>query len=296
MESTPRNTVKLGKDTFLVRGSPVTLLYRDRGGGRVYIVDPGHGSKRAKQIRQATSDMGIEDTVAVITHYHSDHLAITGKLSPGEIVAPRQDEAFIRDPRLRIIVTFGYPLKPGDPLLPFDAPGVEVSRTINPGENIGPLETVHLPGHTPGQIGILTPDGILYLADAVFGPRVLENYYIPYHLDFPEALRTLYRIRDEYIRDSKRIILGHGPLVDKAESMRIIEENIAHHERIYREVAEEAPGRTAEETAALLLEKAGKKPTVQLVMLTSGSVRSIISAEHGLTYGPGKGVVAVSRS
>jgi glyoxylase-like metal-dependent hydrolase (beta-lactamase superfamily II) len=285
--SNPRNLVNLSGNTYLMRGSPVTIVYSDRE--TVYVIDPGHGSKRSKQLRQALSDLGAGSVTAVITHYHSDHLSITGKMNPTRTISSRQDRLCIEDPRLRILVTFGYPIPPGHPSLPFDAPGVKVTETVEPGESIdGVLETIPLPGHTPGQIGVATPDGVLYLADSAFGLRVLENYYIPYHLDYDTALKTLYKIRDEYASEYKTIVFGHGPLVSKQEALRIIEENISHHEKIRNEILETAPGHSIEETVIEVLRKAGKKPTLQLVLLASGSARSVIASEYNLELGEDK--------
>ncbi|MEB3756680.1 MAG: MBL fold metallo-hydrolase [Desulfurococcales archaeon] len=276
----PRNLIHLSGNTYLLRGSPVTIVYRD--GDIAYIIDPGHGSKRARQLKQALNDLNISKFIVLITHYHSDHLGITGKLNPDEVIASEQDSLFVKNPELRILVTFGYPIPPGHPSLPFDAPGVEVTKQLNPGSRIGPMETIHLPGHTPGQVGVVTPDNVLYLADSAFGLRVLENYYIPYHLDYPKAIGTLYKIRDEIARDMHRIVFGHGPLVNKPEAMSIIDENIKHHEEIMKKTIENAPGYSVEELVTKILLETGKKPTLQLVLLASGSIKSIIAKEYGL--------------
>ncbi len=283
-QNKPRNLIHLTGNTYLLRGSPVTIIHSYKE--TAYVIDPGHGSKRSKQLRQALSDLGAERVVAIVTHYHSDHLSITGKIDPSMVVSSSQDRLCIEDPRLRILVTFGYPIPPGHPSLPFDAPGVKVTSTVEPGEKIeGILETVPLPGHTPGQIGIATPDGVLYLADSAFGTRVLENYYIPYHLDYNVALRTLYRIRDEYAGEYSRIVFGHGPIVSREEALGIIGENISHHEKVKEEILETAPGRSVEETVIDVLRKAGKQPTLQLVLLASGSARSLIASEYDLNLG-----------
>jgi glyoxylase-like metal-dependent hydrolase (beta-lactamase superfamily II) len=294
------NTSKLSKllkpladSTFVMKGSPVTIIYKD--GNTSYIIDPGHGSKRAKQLRKALIDLNVNEKIVIITHYHSDHLGITQKINPDKILSSKQDELFIRDPQLRILVTFGYPIPPGSPSLPFDAPGVEVNEAFQPGSPIGPLETVHLPGHTPGQIGIFTPDNVLYLADAAFGEKVLENYYIPYHLDYPRALSTLYKIRDEIARDAEMIVFGHGPLVSKQEALSIIDKNISHHEEIRSKITEAAPSHSVEETVIKILKEAGKEPTIQLVLLATGSVKSIVAREYGLKVGEDK-VIATLES
>lgn len=52
------------------------------------------------------------------------------------------------------------------------------------------------PGHTPGHICIMTPDRVLYLADAaLFGPQ-LTGSRLPYHFAIGEAIASLRRLRD----------------------------------------------------------------------------------------------------
>ncbi|WP_062661432.1 MBL fold metallo-hydrolase [Aeropyrum camini] len=62
----------LAGDTMLLKGSPSTLLYKH--GDTVFLVDPGHGKKRAKQLSKAVEKLGGE-AVAIVTHFHSDHFS-----------------------------------------------------------------------------------------------------------------------------------------------------------------------------------------------------------------------------
>lgn len=52
------------------------------------------------------------------------------------------------------------------------------------------------PGHTPGHICIMTPDRVLYLADAVLYGSQLTSSRLPYHFVIGEALASVKRLRN----------------------------------------------------------------------------------------------------
>lgn len=57
-----------------------------------------------------------------------------------------------------------------------------VSGLVKPGDKIGTIEAIALPGHTFGHLGYCI-DGVLYAGDAVFGDPVLAKYGVPYLMD-----------------------------------------------------------------------------------------------------------------
>ncbi len=217
---------KIRGNTYILRGSPSTILYMSSE--NVYLIDPGHGSKRAKQIARALMEIN-KPVKIIVTHYHSDHLATIPKIIERiegdiQVVAPSRDIPGIEDPSYRIAMTFGYPLELWSSLLIFDAPGVKVDEPLKEGSSIGEIETIHLPGHTPGQIAVLTPDDVLYVADSVFGDRVLSNYLLPYHRDpcaAMESLKKLYSI----IEETTVMVPGHGPVVMGEDAIQLISKN-----------------------------------------------------------------------
>lgn len=212
----------LAENTFLVRGSPAALTYME--GGTLYVIDPGHGGGRVKSLGKLIRDLKPAETIAVITHYHSDHLEVVSRRRQwfDEVLAPRPDAPGVESGVYRLAMTFGYPLDPSDPYLVFPAPDVEGVEVFEPGERIGPLETVHLPGHTPGQVGVVTPSSILYGADAVFGTGVLGRYSLPYHRDPCIALHSLDRISETGV---DTLVPGHGPVTEASGIPALVEAN-----------------------------------------------------------------------
>lgn len=58
-----------------------------------------------------------------------------------------------------------------------------------------PLRVIHTPGHTPDHICTVTPDGVLYTADALMAGEVLETAKLPYHGLHEEARRSMEKLR-----------------------------------------------------------------------------------------------------
>ncbi|CAM3552261.1 MBL fold metallo-hydrolase [Deinococcus saxicola] len=80
-------------------------------------------------------------------------------------------------------------------------------RAAYPGETVLGWEVVSLPGHTPGQIGVLM-DGVLVAADAVIGAR--DGAHLPraaYNADHAQARQTLRRMAE---MDLRAVLPGHG--------------------------------------------------------------------------------------
>jgi glyoxylase-like metal-dependent hydrolase (beta-lactamase superfamily II) len=269
-----------------IRGSPATLVVRCSGD--VYVVDPGHGRKRAKQLAKLLR--GSPRVVIYVTHHHSDHHAVlaeglldTLRSSGAEVrvAATRRDAPGLRDPLIRVVSTFGYPLRPDSSILPFRAPGVPVDLEVEPPGSLGPLELIPLPGHTPGQAGVIAPDGTFYAADALFGERVLERYGVPYHLDPCLALETL----DDLERVLPRVEAvqpSHGPRLPSSEAAGLIEANRRAIQKLLDAVRDSVSGepQPAQAVAARIARASGARAEPGMLMLVEATVRGALSCLH----------------
>lgn len=244
--------------TYLLRGSPATVFYVDED--VFYVVDPGHGGKRAKELRRIARSIG-KPAVILLTHYHSDHLEVLNHNLdfPYTVVTSELDRAGAEYPEYRTMMTFGVPLEAWREAQLFETHPVRVDKTLRCGESLGPLRTIHLPGHTPGQIGVLTPDGVLHAGDAVFGEKVLENYLVPYHRDPCMALESLERLT---AAEFDVLVPGHGPVVERGPAMDLINVNM----RIIRGFLDK------------LLEEAGAGKTYQEILNAVVAGRSVNSS------------------
>ncbi|MEB3807257.1 MAG: MBL fold metallo-hydrolase [Desulfurococcales archaeon] len=269
--------VRLGDSTYLLRGSPSTLFYVDDG--VVYVVDPGHGSKRAKQIKRVLAELG-GGAVAVVTHYHSDHFETLSKdTGVRKVYSSRLDRPGIEYPEYRVSMTFGLPLEEWREVLLYKPVAVKVDEAFNCGGQVGPLETLHLPGHTPGQVGVLTPDGILYAADAVFGERVLEAYLLPYHRDPCKARDSLAKLLGASFQV---LVPGHGPVLEEGEGRELIQANMRVLDSFLSRLVESLEKPVSfEEILHRLVDDASKAGSPGAMFLVEQSLRGALACLAG---------------
>lgn len=75
---------------------------------------------------------------------------------------------------------------------------------------------LHLPGHSPGHLGYVTPDGVAYLGDALMGFSQLESSKMPFTSRLADDLnskRSLLNLRAEaYVAAHKAIVTDIRPL------------------------------------------------------------------------------------
>jgi glyoxylase-like metal-dependent hydrolase (beta-lactamase superfamily II) len=75
---------------------------------------------------------------------------------------------------------------------------------------------VELPGHAPGQCGLITKDRVCFLGDSLFSEDILQKYSFPFLYDIGAQLKTYEAV--EQI-DADYFILGHGPDILSHEQM-----------------------------------------------------------------------------
>ena len=171
------------------------------------IIDPGIVDNREIEAIDAFLKKHDLDVVAVInTHLHIDHaVANSGLAQKYEVpVMAHGDDKFLGDNLVKQAQSFGLPMK-------MESAGV--SHYLKDGEKIrigsGELEVIHLPGHTPGGIGLYdAKDGFLISGDSIFEGSIGRT-------DLPggDLARLLESIKKRVysLPDSTVIYPGHGP-------------------------------------------------------------------------------------
>lgn len=76
----------------------------------------------------------------------------------------------------------------------------------------------HTPGHSPGHICIITPDGVAYLGDALLGEKSLRAAKLPYAFSHSADIKSKEKLQglkaDGYILSHKDILGDISPLID----------------------------------------------------------------------------------
>lgn len=189
----------------------------DLAGGRALAIDSGLDESAARKLLRALQESGRRLTVILSTHSHADHIggnAFLVQRTGCRVAAPAVEASLLRAPAWEPLYLFGgaYPPAPARSKFLMAAAGpVDLALEPGPVEFEGrSLELVPLPGHSPGQLGVLVGD-VLFAADAYFDPPVLEKHGLPYFAAVQESLATLDRLES---LTAGLVIPSHGRPVD----------------------------------------------------------------------------------
>lgn len=192
IESTP-----FGANVHVVRHADVTFL-----------VDTGLASRKAGVLKLFAA---VKPSFVVLTHHHPDHAGNARALwesSGVRLVAPRGDAAYLTGERERPplpVPIVGRRFANSVPLVPRAAMDL-----VGHGDDVHGWTVIALPGHTPGQIGLLR-GGVLIAADAVGsrgGAATLPPKFLNEHPE--DARRTVRAIADLAPRE---VHVGHGAML-----------------------------------------------------------------------------------
>jgi glyoxylase-like metal-dependent hydrolase (beta-lactamase superfamily II) len=176
--------------------------------------------RSAKGILAAAEKLGAPIVRIALTHAHGDHIG-----SLDDLAAALPDAEVLISARDARLLHKDMTLEPSEPQdkLRGGYPGTRTrpTRTLSPGENVGSLEVVAAPGHTPGQVAFLDRrDGTLLCADAFStlggvataakaNPRfplvAMATWHRPLALQTARELRAL---------DPARLAPGHGRVIE----------------------------------------------------------------------------------
>jgi len=72
------------------------------------------------------------------------------------------------------------------------------------------FKIITLPGHTPGSIGVITPDNVLYSGDALFGEATFNKHPILFYTDIGQTLKSFKKLAQLNVQTS---VLYHGGMI-----------------------------------------------------------------------------------
>lgn len=200
--------------------------------GGVWLWDTGLPGQATRWLESSGSSVvrGI-----LISHADADHFGDAGSLSSGgvRLYAHEADRRWIEDTNAivrerydcaRGRFGFGYSQAALRDLGSACGTKVTVSSAVAEGQLVALSEeggrawrVLHLPGHSPGHIGLWNPDsGVLLCGDAVLGDGVVGSDGVtrvmpPTHQYIAGYLRTIERLRALPVRLA---ITGHWPLLN----------------------------------------------------------------------------------
>jgi glyoxylase-like metal-dependent hydrolase (beta-lactamase superfamily II) len=188
---------KILGNTYYLPG-PVNIGIYDHGDGCCTAIDTGIDKDSGRKILKALEKEKLTLVRIINTHAHADHFggnAFLVRRLKVEVWAPPIEAGIILYPELEPLYLYSAQPLPDLQTKFLQAAASPVDKIIEPGEKTAEgLEILPLPGHSPGQIGVATPDGVLFSGDAYFAIDTLEKYFLPYFVDIPRAKETISRL------------------------------------------------------------------------------------------------------
>lgn len=190
------------------------------------LIDSGHSAAHAREVLRILEGQSWSVHAIFNTHGHADHCGGNRGLQEStgcEIYATPIEAAFIENPLLLPYSTYSaYPPKllMGKFFMP------QASRVTHMVES-GPLSikgsdfvVVPLEGHSLGQMGLTTPDGVLFAGDSLVSQQILEALPFVFLADVARQFATLEMLKSG---GYEHLYLSHGGLT--RDSLATIKSN-----------------------------------------------------------------------
>lgn len=214
---------KLTKDV-LVLLAPVNIGFIfDNSSDKVYIVDTGNSEDYARRIIKEARELNVEIGGIINTHAHEDHIGgnnFLQKRTKCRIYSTRFESFFIEEPMLMAMYLYGA--MPFDELIKKlrEPRGSHVTDIISP-ESIGELgktglknlKFIPLSGHSFDMVGLLTEDGVFFIADSLVSRQVIDKYGVFFLTDVEKHLDTLNGLKNWNFDNVSWVVPSHGKIL-----------------------------------------------------------------------------------
>lgn len=218
---------KIKGNTYYIKAPTNTGVYVFKNKNCI-LIDTGISNTQARQVDDILTKNNLHPKYIINTHNHIDHCGgnhYFQKNYPGCLVySSSKERVFMENIELCPAILWGStPIKD---IYKINKP-FTVDFTLKYGINKindEKFEVISLPGHTEEHIGIITPEKVCFLGDAIFSKETLKKYSIPYLYDIDHSLETL-----EYIKtlDADFFVISHGnEIVPKEEIEDLCNKNI----------------------------------------------------------------------
>ncbi|MEG1311321.1 MAG: MBL fold metallo-hydrolase [Romboutsia sp.] len=220
--------VNIKGNTFYIKGGTNTGLYL-YDDNTCLMIDPGLSGLRPKRIIKLLKSYNLNLRYIINTHEHNDHYAACAQFKEEYkdllILSSEYSKLYIEHPELFSKYIMGGKSNKfmDEKLRNKYLDKFKIDKVIGDGIielNREELNIIDFKGHTPGSLGILTKDKILFVGDALIGQNMLRKYDLLFMYDIKEqreSLNKLKQIKFDYL------VVSHGDkIISKEESYDLI--------------------------------------------------------------------------
>lgn len=284
--------LKVGTGYFPLKYTNVGLYTFKKHG---VIIDTGASDEEGELICDYLEDKGIKLEAIIITHAHADNLGgafYIKNRTKAKLLATKEEAIVIENPKrsnysciiqetkeIEEIVDGKIIKKMVTKNLVLTHQKCLVDNRIEPNKPFltptfkHKFDIIDLAGHSLGQIGVITPDKVFFIADAVYSIKDLEQNPIPYSADITKTKKSL-----ELLLYSKNTLFvpTHGKHIEfsitadvynNQRQIKMVEENILMHL---------TSPRTTDELVALVLSSFGIEENVPNFFLVTSTINSYL--------------------
>ncbi len=206
-------------NSYFIAGIFAIGIYRY--GNTVLLIDSGSDEQSAGDVANVLTEHNFTVGAIINTHCHPDHCGgnsfFQKKYPDVKIYAAYDEKLFIEDPKWaprcfcgNAAPFAGLKNKHLAPLKPSTLTGTIPYKDATFIIDDQSMTIVTLPGHTPGSIGVITPDNILYSGDALFGKATFTKHPVLFYTDIENTLASFKKLAALHV---DACVLYHGGII-----------------------------------------------------------------------------------
>ena len=236
------NLINISGNTFYIRGGTNTGLYLFNDNSAL-IIDPGLSGARPNKIIKMLDERNIELKYIINTHEHNDHFGACSQFKEyyKDVQILSSEEAKLYIEKLDLFPKYIMGGKSNtfmdNKLKCRLSKEISIDTVITEGIlniNNKQFEIFDFKGHTPGSIGILTDDKVLFVGDLLVGENMLSKYDFLFLFDIEYQIKSLEKIKDI---DFEYLVIAHSKkFISKDESYKIIDKHKRSIEKYINQV------------------------------------------------------------
>lgn len=219
-------------NTYVIEANAGTLVYYKRSAREGILIDTGFARQDREGLVRLFEETGVRPVGVIVSHTHYDH-AGNAEYLKRRYGCPIMASLAEAGTAISVMsYRCAYPAMTPREIEDMMADECySVDEVILPGERVRtfcgvPFGILPLSGHTPGHIGVITPDQVAYLADTLMGEEAMAASKMPSAVcraDDLKAKRSLHALRcGAYVLAHRGVYEDIGGLIDK--NVALIEE------------------------------------------------------------------------